>query len=82
MRGTPRDIAIKEREVNYFKIKITPFIIFFVETIPLFISKVSSSLRKMHRYKNNLLCSVQVQEDIFCESLLSILSKLSRYLEF
>ena len=37
IRGAPRDIAIKEREIYYIKIKIIPFIIYFVETIPLFI---------------------------------------------
>ena len=29
IRGTLRDIAIKEREINNFKIKIIPFIIYF-----------------------------------------------------
>ena len=33
IRGTSRDIAIKERKINNIKIKIIPFIIFFVETI-------------------------------------------------
>ena len=35
IRGTPRDIAIKERKINNIKIKIIPFIIYFLETVSL-----------------------------------------------
>ena len=31
LRSTPRDITIEEREINYIKIKIVPFIINFNE---------------------------------------------------
>ena len=44
IRGTPRDIAIKERDINYIKIEI----ILLVDTIPLdmdkFKSKTSASV--------------------------------------
>ena len=43
IRGTSKDIAIKEREIDYIKIKIIPFIIyFFVKTLPLLIDKCKS----------------------------------------
>ena len=35
IRGTSRDIAIKERKINNIKIKIIPFIIFLAETVSL-----------------------------------------------
>ena len=35
IKRTSRDIAIKERKINNIKIKIIPFIIYFVETISL-----------------------------------------------
>ena len=40
--GTSRDIAVEEREINYIKIKIVPFIINLVETVPLDIDKFKS----------------------------------------
>ena len=40
--GTPRDIAIKKREIGHIKIKIVPFMILFVETVPL----------EIHRFKS------------------------------
>ena len=42
IRGTPRDIAIKAWEINYVKIKIALFIIYFIENIPLFTDKFKS----------------------------------------
>ena len=42
IRGTPRDIVIKERKINNIKIKSIPFIIYFVETVSVWIDKFKS----------------------------------------
>ena len=40
--GTPRDIVIKERKIDNIEIKIIPFIIYYEETVSLWIDKFKS----------------------------------------
>ena len=51
IRGTPRDIAIKEREIKHIKIKNILFSIFLVETVPLKMDKFK--FKRALRYREN-----------------------------
>ena len=49
IRGTLRDIAIKEREINNIKIKIIPFIIYFIKLHIFEISHFSRFLKTISK---------------------------------
>ena len=53
--GTPGDIAIQKREIDYVKVKIVLFIILLVETVPL----------DIHRFKSKKGASVSEKMALF-----------------
>ena len=72
IRVTPRDIAIKEREITIIsKPKSSRLSYIFVQKLYHY-KYISSNLRILLRYQKHLLCSAEVQRDIFYQGLKEI----------